>query len=246
MIRCTVLAFPPLQGFTDPGFAWARRLARLINVHSMLTSANAYVSTLGGGHFLCRHIGPALALARLQMEVSRRMSDVHMEARCWIHVAYSLVQAGRFRSALRVIKWVAAAAAGPLQDDTLSVMCTAAERYCRRAHKLYASGELRRSEPDSKEAAVRDDFYRQRLVQMRDGLGRWLGIENEGGSYSASRQWRSASPAAAARTAAARAAAAAPMRATQGLSGADGLQLHFQLAGLKGLPTAAGSSSMEV
>ena len=134
------------------------------------------MSTLGGGHFLCKHIGPALALARLQMAVARAMGDLHLEARCWVHVAYSLVQAGRFRSAMRVIRCVAAAARGHLQDATLEVMATAASRYCRRTHQLWASGELRRNEAaSSAEQAKRDDYYRQRLVAVCNGLGRWIG-----------------------------------------------------------------------
>lgn len=177
-----LVACPPNGGLpADAGAHWSSRLLRLVKVVSMLHTANSYVSTLGGGYFLCRRIGPALALARLQMLVARAMGDPRLEARCWVHIAYSLVQAGKFRSASLVIRYVAVVAKHTsVEDPTLATMAHAAMRHCRRSHRLYASGELTRSAPGDREAALRDEFYRQRLAAVTEGMGRWLCDQSAG------------------------------------------------------------------
>lgn len=48
---------------------WGGRLIRLVNRRAALITANAYVSTLGGGHFLCKHVADARRLALAQMRI---------------------------------------------------------------------------------------------------------------------------------------------------------------------------------
>jgi hypothetical protein len=156
----------------DTGWAWGRRVARLVHLTNALVSSNAYISTLGGGFFLTRQLGPALVLAQLQMAVARALGDARLWARCLVHVTYALVQAGRFRTASRLARRLAAAAADPeLDDPTLGRMCAAARRYCVRTHRLWADGTLVASAPTSREQQARDEYYRQRLAELGGGDG---------------------------------------------------------------------------
>ena len=49
--------------------AWRRGwlLLRLAVRHQHLSALNAYISTLGGGHFMCKHLDAARALAEQQV-----------------------------------------------------------------------------------------------------------------------------------------------------------------------------------
>jgi hypothetical protein len=145
--------------------AWSTRLVALDNMAKTLTTASAYISTLGGGHFMCKHVAEALAMAGRQMAVARALGDDRLLARCHVHVVYAFIQAGRFRSAmarLRVLRRVAAR----MGDTVLAAMVGAGVRYCRATHGLWASGTLDEVQP-SAEDARNDELYRQRLVPLR-------------------------------------------------------------------------------
>lgn len=173
--RLVLMCLPPLQGLApDAGVAWGGRLSRLLARTALLGSLNAYVSTLGGGRFLCRHIGPALALAQLQARVARALGDPGCEARCWLHVAYSLVAAGRFRAARGLLSRLAAAARVHLPaDEALAIAVGAACTTAQRTRELHASGELQRTTPSDAHAARHDEFHRQRPVHVR-ALHKWV------------------------------------------------------------------------
>ena len=102
----------PALPCTGPCVAWSGRLVRLDNAVKMLNTANAFISTLGGGHFLCKHVGAALALAAAQMRVARLLGDDRLLARCRVHTVYAFVQVGRFRTAMRILRGLEATALG--------------------------------------------------------------------------------------------------------------------------------------
>jgi hypothetical protein len=146
----------------------------LLRRTALLNSLNAYVSTLGGGRFLVRHIGHALALALLQARIARALGDAGCEARCWLHVSYSLLAAGRFRSARGLLAALAAAAQEHLPaDETLALQVQAAQSTLRRTRMLLATGELQRTAPTHPLAARHDEYHRQRIVRVRS-LDMWL------------------------------------------------------------------------
>jgi hypothetical protein len=121
-------------------------LVRLENKHVALQSANAYISTLGGGHFLCRHVPSAVALAQAQIRVALELGDTCLAARCHVHLAYCAVLVGRFRTAATMLR-VLDRAAVVLDDSVLAGMVVAARRHNRLTHKLWRDGALRFAEP---------------------------------------------------------------------------------------------------
>jgi hypothetical protein len=139
----------------------------------------ADISTLGGGHFLCKHLGDAVRLARAQMRVAMALADARLAARCVVHLVYCAIQAGRFGTAVRMLRRLRAHAITGLDgDEVLVAMCDAATRYARRTHALWRQGVLGDAtapaaaadgadDAMTAHAAGRDEFYRQRLVPLR-------------------------------------------------------------------------------
>jgi len=159
-LACTSGARPPDSLILIPAVgldvdrAGSGRLIALENAYMRLHTANAYVSTIGGGAFLCRYIGDAIQQARKQIAIARALGNLGMEARCHVHLAYCDVQIGRFRCAARRLRLLRAVAR-VTEDDTLDAMCVAGLRHCRATHALYARGELRmRSEGSGDGAGV--------------------------------------------------------------------------------------------
>lgn len=149
---------PPLSAscntlFTGIMIAWE---------HQMITyqSLAAWISTLGGGHFFCRHLTTAVGLAKLQRRIALLMGDYNMAYKCTINEAYSYIYTGMFVQALRTIDSVV-----PLNKqvdihplDTLIVnMCDSARLFCVRVYN--ASKELESSKTQQ-EAKTFDDFQR--------------------------------------------------------------------------------------
>jgi hypothetical protein len=60
---------------------------------------NAVISTLGGGHFLCRHVDKAWLLALHQLRNALLAGDAELAAQCRIHCCYILIQMGRLEDA---------------------------------------------------------------------------------------------------------------------------------------------------
>lgn len=132
-----------LLSMDRPGCA---ALVRLENKHVALQSANAYISTLGGGHFLCRHVPSAVALAQAQIRVAVELGDLSLAARCHVHLAYCAVLVGRFRSAAVLLTALAGVAAAT-DDAVLGGMVTAARRHNRLTHRMWRAGAVRFADP---------------------------------------------------------------------------------------------------
>lgn len=121
-------------------------LVRLENKHVALQSANAYISTLGGGHFLCRHVPSAIALAQAQIHVACELGDSRLAARSHVHLAYCAVLIGRFRTAANLLR-ILDRAAVVLDDPVLAGMVVAARRHTKLTHQLWRDGALRFAAP---------------------------------------------------------------------------------------------------
>ncbi len=61
------------------------------------------ISTLGGGHFLCRQLNKALILARFSAEMAEFAGDDALRVKCRLNEAYSLIWAGRYKTARHII-----------------------------------------------------------------------------------------------------------------------------------------------
>lgn len=79
--------------------SWTGRLVRYYNKHIALLSANAFISTLGGGRFLTRNMREAVKLALLQMQVAAQLQNDGLRARSAVHLVYCLLQLGDFAGA---------------------------------------------------------------------------------------------------------------------------------------------------
>lgn len=173
------LASPPCLRTDAPLPACgAARNTRIISVlHRFIErqTASAYVSTLGGGYFLCDYLGHAQRAALAQLRIAAISGDEKTVGRCLVHLAYSQIkvrfspstssrsrvdprvrstplQLQRYRRAERALK-VASGLATRHQDQTLATMVTAARCTIR---DLRAYGALPDADP------TRDDFVRLR------------------------------------------------------------------------------------
>ena len=144
--------------FTCTMVAWEHQMI-------MYQSLAAWFSTLGGGHFFCRHLSTAVGLARLQRRVALLMGDYNMAYKCTINEAYSYIYAGMFEMALKTIDSV-----GPLNqqvdihplDSVIVNMCKSARLFCKRVRN--ASKKLASSKTQQ-EAMTFDDYQRIRVIQ---------------------------------------------------------------------------------
>ncbi|KAL0584057.1 hypothetical protein ABG067_006047 [Albugo candida] len=159
---CAIVAlvtYAPSQYFP---FCWSssRRAVRFVHGVAALVTLNAYVSTLGGGHFLCKHINQARLMARLQIAISVGLQDPILRSKCRIHLAYNAIQIGQFRRAFKIIRREARVAE-ELESEELQKVCHAAKTYGRKVYRLL-HGE--HNVVDTKSSIQSDSFYRQRIV----------------------------------------------------------------------------------
>jgi hypothetical protein len=82
-----------------PGIAFERRVRGLLRARGVYHEASAMLSTLGGGHFLCRHERQARALANRQLALSMSVGDTCQAVRCAVHHVYLDMSMGDVRGA---------------------------------------------------------------------------------------------------------------------------------------------------
>jgi hypothetical protein len=161
------------------GKAFGQRLVALANRVSALESANALVSTLGGGHFLCKHVGQALALAQAQLRISAELGDAALWRRCHIHLIYICIQVAHWAEAAALLRRVRLLGLRS-GDSGLLAMAGAARTYLAKTRRLARSGQLPAPAPAPRAPAasvilpqqvVSDDLHRQRLVEFREAIG---------------------------------------------------------------------------
>ena len=66
-----------------------------------LIALNAFVSTLGGGHYLCKHVKDAWSMALGQQAIAIALGDMELAGQCRIHLAYICMQMGKLKAAKR-------------------------------------------------------------------------------------------------------------------------------------------------
>ena len=153
--------------------SWGIRVRGLIARHRSLRVTNAYISTLGGGYFMCRYIHEAQRMAENQLRVAQQLGDDILAARCRVHLVYNKIQLGKFSEAAQDLEREQRLAQ-VLGDSELRSVIEAAKLYCGRVAALSLSPvECRASPParvgmsgaaESNTMVISDDFHRQRVV----------------------------------------------------------------------------------
>ncbi|ETI46885.1 hypothetical protein F441_08768 [Phytophthora nicotianae CJ01A1] len=144
--------------------ASARRAVKLVNAVVALVTANAYISTLGGGHFLCRHLSQSTLLAKLQIGISMGLKDPILESKCRVNLMYNALQLGKFKRARRILKREEVVAE-QLDSSELRNVCHAANVYLDKMDRLHKEQVLFHRK-NGRPATLHDNFYRQRIVRM--------------------------------------------------------------------------------
>ena len=83
--------------------SWSKKILYLVVMKQGLITTNAYISTLGGGYFLCRYLDHAKRMAGKQYLIAKKMNEPVLMSQCCIHMAYSLIHEGSYRSAYNII-----------------------------------------------------------------------------------------------------------------------------------------------
>ncbi|KAL7533657.1 hypothetical protein ACHAWF_004576 [Thalassiosira exigua] len=102
----TFLRYYSRMPSTSPLNTFALRLIRLEKTFVRLTSLSAYISTLGGGFFLCQYLSTAISLARQQHHIALLRGDIEMALKCRINEGYCYIHSGKFRRGKKVIRRV--------------------------------------------------------------------------------------------------------------------------------------------
>ena len=97
-----------------PALAWSERLTRLQVAAAYAVALNAYISTLGGGYFLCAqggvgptaraHMANARLMAMRQLAVALRLGNAGLASECRMHLIYIRIQCGHFSEAARALR----------------------------------------------------------------------------------------------------------------------------------------------
>ena len=144
--------------------ASAKRAVAFVNAVVALVTANAYVSTLGGGHFLCRHLNHSTLLAKLQIGISMGLQDPILESKCRVNLMYNALQLGNFKRAKRILRREELVAE-QLESDELRKVCHAASVYLDKMDRLHEK-QLLVYRKNGRPATLHDNFYRQRIVRV--------------------------------------------------------------------------------
>jgi len=91
---------------TRPTNSFTLRLIHFENTFIRLTTLSAYISTLGGGFFLCRYLSTAVSLARRQRVIAKMRGDTEMALKCRINEGYCYIHSGKLNRGKKVIRRV--------------------------------------------------------------------------------------------------------------------------------------------
>ena len=154
--RSHVLVVVPPMSTTLQSF-FCSLLIHFEHIWLQMVTLNAWIATLGGGYFLCRHLETAVCLARQQRTVALWMGDQSTADKCILNEAFNYIHAGGFRIAMAKIK--AVKKSSRTRNDTLTLnMCFSAQTFLKRVRKaaMFESN-----------SETNDDFQRIRIVQDR-------------------------------------------------------------------------------
>jgi hypothetical protein len=85
------------------GLSFSSRLSALENIRGRLSVSNAIASTLGGGAFMCRHIGLAVQAATSQILIAKQLGNKRLFSRAKLHLAYISIATGEWLVAKKIL-----------------------------------------------------------------------------------------------------------------------------------------------
>ena len=115
--------------------SWGRRVLRLAYLKQRLLTTSAYVSTLGGGYFLCKFVNQAKTMAARQYMLAKCLNDTPLEIQCCIHMAYSLIREGKWAMASSIINYQMARCALVHNNHEITSVVKSAKRFLRKIRK---------------------------------------------------------------------------------------------------------------
>ena len=156
-----------------PNNSWGSRILFLAEEKKSLQVTSAYVSTLGGGYFMCRFVGKAQDMARTQLKVAEKLGDEVLQSKCRTHLIYNDIQLGDFDVAQMKLATEMNFACR-LNDTELISIIKSAIHYCdqcRELNKTLAPVEVGTcgdgSRFDGGKVGVEDEYYRMRVVKLK-------------------------------------------------------------------------------
>ena len=154
---------------------------RLVGLKQRLLTTSAYVSTLGGGYFLCKFVNQAKMMAARQFILAKCLNDKPLEIQCCIHMAYSLIREGKWAMALSIIKYQEARCTLLNSSHEIISVVKSAKRFLRKIKKtstklkkikvmessaLYqGSGTHKSLKVEQISAVIADDFQRHHIIE---------------------------------------------------------------------------------
>jgi hypothetical protein len=161
--RMSIVLAPPSFVDLEPSFEH-----RLIHLEKQLIRAQSmagYLSTLGGGFFMCHHWRTAVAFAQQQKQMARLLGDANMYFKCLVNQAYNCTYAGQFRYAKKILSHVLMSVKQerPSEEQVLVNMVASAMLFCKRVQR-YAKQQALEA-VNAAQVRTKDDFSRIRLVQ---------------------------------------------------------------------------------
>jgi hypothetical protein len=112
------------------------------------------------GHFMCAQVKEAKRLALIQHDIAMKLHNYHLAARCKIHLAYSDIRLGNFKSAA-LIFYSQIEGGRKLEDENLVEMCTAGLFYIKQLVKKLRAHHFKLPQVADK---TKDEYYRQRII----------------------------------------------------------------------------------
>ncbi|GKY96083.1 hypothetical protein MPSEU_000568400 [Mayamaea pseudoterrestris] len=114
---------------------------RLIHFENQLIRAQSmagFLSTLGGGFFMCHHWKTAVAMAQQQQHMARILNDSNMYFKCLVNQAYNCIYAGYFMKAEILLQHVLVEVEKerPSEAHILINMVESATVFCNRVRRF--------------------------------------------------------------------------------------------------------------
>ena len=131
-----------------------------------LQITSAYISTLGGGYFMCRFVGKAKSMARQQLKLAEALGDEILQSKCRTHLIYNDIQLGDFNVARHKLS-CEMIVAEQINDAELTSIIQSALHYCEQCREINKTLQPVEVGHGGK-LAVEDEYYRMRVVKCVD------------------------------------------------------------------------------
>ena len=82
---------------------FSKKVLYIVAMKQSLITTNAYISTLGGGFFLCRYLDHAKMMACKQYLIAKKLNEPILMSQISIHMAYNLIHEGSYINAYNII-----------------------------------------------------------------------------------------------------------------------------------------------